>query len=97
MLPVLALSSQRSLYLLTVGCVSDQELQPNLDELQAAVTAASQMIVEVSRGIAQWGQKRYLRIVSVPPTETSSKDIKHVQQLHHKGTVPGESPAAQDV
>ena len=34
-------------------------MQPSLDDIQHALNKATQCVLAVSRGIAQWGQQRY--------------------------------------
>ena len=45
-------------------------MQPNLEEIQAALNKATGSVLEVSRGIAQWGQQRFRM-----PSAMEIKDI----------------------
>lgn len=39
-------------------------MQPSLDEIQLALNKATQFVLEVSRGVAQWGQDRIIPIIT---------------------------------
>lgn len=46
--------------------LSAQVVQPTLDDVQQALNKATQAVLDVTRSVAQWGQKRF------KCTETSS-------------------------
>ena len=50
---------------------------PPLDEVQQAISRATSYILEVSRGIAQWGQQRYRD----PTPEEHEKMMEHGEHL----------------
>ena len=63
-----------------------QVMQPNLDGIQQALNKATQHVLEVSRGIAQWGQTRF-RMPEQKDKEAQEKNktpTKKVQRLHYQ-------------
>ena len=40
-----------------IKCEFQQVMQPSLEDLQQALNKACQLIIDVSRGVYQWGQK----------------------------------------
>ncbi|XP_072165822.1 dynein axonemal heavy chain 8-like [Diadema setosum] len=50
-------------------------LQPSLDDVQQALNKATACVLEVSRGVAQWGQKRFRP--AVQPSVTFEEPGKH--------------------
>lgn len=52
-------------------------MQPSLDEIQQALSKATHYVLEVSRGIAQWGQERERM-----PSMTVLAQDKKTKQLH---------------
>ncbi len=59
-------------------------MQPNLDEIQQALNKATQQVLEVSRGIAQWGQVRF-RMPEKGELQKHDSTIKgKIQKLHYK-------------
>lgn len=55
-------------------------MQPSLDDLQQALNRATVCVFEVSRGIAQWGQKRFKVI------EPSQDGDHHIKGKPHSAT-----------
>lgn len=51
---------------------------PSLDDIQQAINRMIQLILEVSRGVAQWGQQqsRHTKPVVTSPTRTTA-DLTH--------------------
>ena len=50
-------------------------MQPSLDDIQQALSKATQCALEVSRNIAQWGQERY-RMPSTTQLATEKKTLQ---------------------
>lgn len=48
------------------GCCSLQVMVPSLDDIQQAINRMIQFTLEVSRGVAHWGQQQVRRIKSIP-------------------------------
>ena len=43
-----------------------QDIQPNIDDMQIVLTKATQLVLEVSRSVIQWGEDRELVTRSKP-------------------------------
>lgn len=51
-----------------------QVMVPSLDDIQQAINRMIQLTLEVSRGVAHWGQQPHLKAVTNSPTVT---DLAH--------------------
>ena len=76
--------SKRLLYL-------GQVIEPSLDDIQHALNKATQYLLEVSRGIGQWGQQR-LRMPSITELALAGKHSHTgLHAVHHLHEETGQS------
>lgn len=61
------------------GCCFLQVMVPSLDDIQQAINRMIQFTLEVSRGVAHWGQQQVRRIKSIPnsTSRTTGTDQNH--------------------
>ena len=57
-----------------------QIMQPSLDDIQQALNKATTFVLEVSRGIARWGQERFYQ-----PSSTDVANQHGRQKIEHNG------------
>lgn len=63
---------------LHIGCCSLQVMVPSLDDIQQAINRMIQFTLEVSRGVAHWGQQQVRRVKSTPnSTSRTATDQNH--------------------
>ncbi|XP_006824996.1 dynein axonemal heavy chain 8-like, partial [Saccoglossus kowalevskii] len=58
-------------------CIPNVVMQPSLDDIQLALNKAAAFVVEVNRGVAQWGQNRYKDpevVIRLSDQHTTRKD-----------------------
>ena len=66
-----------------------QVIKPSLDDIQQALNKATVCVLEVSRGVAQWGQKRYYVMQS---PVSSHFQPSHIDVCKGKVTTSGRVP-----
>lgn len=61
-------------YLITHVCT--QVIHPTLDDIQQALNKATQSVLDVSRSVAQWGQRRFKQMEINPQEDFAPGHIR---------------------
>ena len=57
-------------------------MEPNLDDIQQALNKATQHVLDVSKGIVQWGQQRF-KVAPELGVTPSGRKLPHPQFAIH--------------